>query len=140
MFEKVLHFDGHIISQMGMLFVKCSDQSDGMTDTVKEIGVTKREMLGASGDLLVDVFQYDFPLNNAKVSVVDWHDGAVTTKMLTPTGGFHVSNGQMPPLACDQMRVLCQVWQPHAIWHEEFLAGQGHDGFWLGACCGLSVI
>ena len=58
------------------------DDTLGVGGAVEEVGIAKGDVLGAAGDLLVDVGEHDVHRHDAELTVVDGHDRAMAAAML----------------------------------------------------------
>ena len=81
------------------------DNRDGMTHGIEKIRVTERKVLRARGDLLADIREHNFGIDQAKRTVVDRDDGAMPAMMLASATRFRVTDGAMLPAGKDKMCV-----------------------------------
>ena len=136
--QQVFDLDGDVIREAGKLPMQGMNQRQGMADAVEKIRVAKGHVLGASGDLLPDVFQNDLSLHDAKTSLVDRHDGAMAAEVFTAAAGFRVAD-HVGTRSDFELRVNGQGGQIAPVGHPERLAFQGNhvfrllDGSW-GIC------
>ena len=74
---QMFDFDGGVISERRKFSVQFAHDGEGMADAVEKIGIAKGDVLGSSGDLLADIGENGFLIDDAENTVVDGDDGAV---------------------------------------------------------------
>ena len=63
-----------------------------MRDAIEKIGIAKSDVFGTGRDLLADIGEHDFPLNNAELARVNGNDGTVSAQMLAAAARFGVAD------------------------------------------------
>jgi hypothetical protein len=96
--------------------------------TVEKIRIAKSDVLRSGGNLLADICQYYFAIDNPKDSVVHRHDRAVPTEMLATAARFGVTGDAMLSAWQNQMRVGAEWWQAVAVGSLETQSGKRDVG------------
>src|SRR6266568_885772 len=91
MAQQMLDFDRDVITEPRKFPVHGLDDCEGVRGPVKKVRIAECDVLGACIDLLADIFEHDVPLHNAKNSVVDRNDGAMTAKVFASPAGFGIA-------------------------------------------------
>ena len=73
----MLDLYSHVIGQMRVSLVQRCNDFGRMLRTIEKIGVSKSNVLCTSNDLLLDVGKYNFGLDDAKLTAVDWDNWAM---------------------------------------------------------------
>jgi hypothetical protein len=80
-------------------------QWNRVAHTIKEIRVAERDVLRTGGDLLANIREHNFAINDAKDAFVHRHNGAMAAKMLATAAGFGVTRDAMLAVGQNQMCV-----------------------------------
>ena len=102
--------------------VQTTNQGKSVASSIKKVGIAKRNVLGTHSDLLGDVLQNDFLLYDAKLTVVDRDNWAVSAPVLASATCFCVTHGPMRSVRHVKVRILVQYWQSGAIGREKLLS------------------
>ena len=86
-----------------------------MTDTIEEVRIAKGDVLSAGGNLLADIREHDFAIDDAKDAVVYRNDRAMAAKMLAAAARFGVTREAMLSAGQNQMRIGTEWRQTVAI-------------------------
>ena len=124
MLQQVLHLNGHVVREPGMLAVERFHDLHRVTDPVEEVGIAEGDVLRAGRDLAADIFQHHLALDDAKRAVVHRHDGTVTAQVLAAPAGLGVAHDAGAVVGQGEMCVLFQRRQVVAIGHQEILTSE----------------
>ena len=72
--------------------MKSADNRNRVSNSVKEVRITKSDMTCSLGDLMANVFRHHVLLNNSKLTSVDWHNRAVPTEMFAPSARLGITD------------------------------------------------
>src|SRR5271165_2260208 len=114
-FFQMLDFYGDVVSDAGNLFVKSLYNFQRMTDTVKKIGVAKRDVLRPSSHLTANVLQHHIALHNAEDAFINRNDRAMPAQMFAATAGLRRAHQAKTVTGNQQVRVFFDGRQPAAI-------------------------
>src|SRR5580693_3044376 len=105
MLQQMLDLDRCVVGELREFAMQLFNERYRVAYTIKKIGVAKGDVLRAGGDLLADIREDDFAIDDAKDPVVHRHDRAVPTEMLAASARFGVTGDAMFAVGQDQMRV-----------------------------------
>ena len=80
--QQVLDLDRDVVGQRRMPRVQRLDDAPRVRRAVEEVGIAEGDVLGAGGDLLIDVGEHDVDRHDAELAVVDRHDRAMPAAVL----------------------------------------------------------
>ena len=75
--KQVLDLYSHVIGQMRVSLMQLCNDFDRMLRTIEKIGGSKSNVLCTGNDLLLNVGKYNFGLDDAKLTAVDWDNWAM---------------------------------------------------------------
>src|SRR5208283_275320 len=117
MFQKMLDLDRYVVAKLREFAMQGFHQRYRVAHTIKEVRVAKGEVLRAGSNLLTDVREHNFAIDNPKDAVVDRHNRAVAAKMLAAAARFGVTGDTMLSTWQNQMRVGPERRQAVAVGH-----------------------
>src|SRR5690349_6827897 len=100
----MLDFNGDVVGQPGPFAVEGFHDGYGVAGSVEEIGVAKRDVGGAGGDLTANVLENDIALHNAEEAAIDGNHGTVPAEMFATAGCFGIADAASA-IGHDQLRV-----------------------------------
>lgn len=103
---QMLDFYGHVVRDAGKVAVKFFDQFEGVADAVEKIGIAKRDVLCARGDLLADILQDGVAADDAKNAFVYGHDWTMPAEMFAAAAGFRRTNKPEAAAGNDEVSVF----------------------------------
>ena len=90
-------------------------QRNGVSHSIEEIRIAKRDVLRARGHLLPDIRKHDLPVDDAENTVVYRHNRTMPAQMLAAAARFRVSHRAMFAVRQHQVRVRTQRRQSLAV-------------------------
>ena len=126
--QQVLDLDGLIVSQVRNFPVEGLAKLCSVADAVEEIGIAEGDVLSAGFDLVADICENDFGLDDAKATLVDRYYRAMATEMLAAPAGFRVANGASGAFWKLECGVACQFRKIGSSGHSKVQLIQGDEG------------
>ena len=111
----MLHFDRHIIGEIGKFTVQCFDNGDSMTRAVKKIRVAKGNVLCPNCNLVANIGQHHCAPDHAKLTAIDRHNRAVAASMFAAACRFGITNCARLTIAQIQKGIALECRQISAL-------------------------
>jgi hypothetical protein len=117
--DEVLNLDGRVERDVRECFVQGAREPQAMGGTVKEVRVAEGDMGCPFFHLLPDVFHHHAYRNDAELSLVHRHDGAVPAQVLAATAALGESGDSGRSVREHQVSVARELRQAAAVRHLE---------------------
>ena len=113
--QKMLHLDRHVIGERGEFAMQRIHQRNGVSHSIEEIRIAKRDVLRAGGHLLPNVRKHHLPVDDAEHTVVYRHNRTMPAQMFAAAARFRISHRAVFAVRQHQVRVGTQRRQSFAI-------------------------
>ena len=110
--QQMFDFDRDVVGERRIPAMEPLEDSHRVRGTVEEVGIAKRHVLGARGNLDADISQHDVLLHNPKLAVVNRHDRTMAAEMTASAARFGVSGHTAASVAQMDCGVSVQRQQP----------------------------
>jgi hypothetical protein len=134
MMEQMLDFYRDIVAHVGKFAMQLADNGERVRAAVEKVGIAKGDVLGSRANLPADVFEHNLSWDDAKNTVVDGHNRAVTAEMLAAAAGLGVTRDEMAAAGQHHVRVFVQRRKASAVGHDEMKTIERYDGRGGGRC------
>src|SRR5439155_25776979 len=91
MLQDVLDLGGEVEGQLGKLCVQGTDDLQGVSRTIQEVGITERDVLRPRADVPADIFLDDFLRNDEEPSIIDGCDRTMLTLVAATTACLYLA-------------------------------------------------
>ena len=113
--QKMLHFDRHVIRERGEFAMQRFHKRNGVSNSIEEIRIAKRDVLRARSHLLANIRKHHLPADDAENTVVYRHNRTMPAQMLAAAARFRISHCAMLAIRQHQVRVRTQRRQSRAV-------------------------
>src|SRR5260370_349220 len=113
----MLNLDGHIVSDVRKLAMKCIDQLHRVPYPIKKVRIPERNMLPLARYALPHVRQHHVALHNPEHAVVNRHNRTMPAQMLAPSASLCRSHHAIPIARNHKVRIFSNRRQPRPIRH-----------------------
>src|SRR6516165_11939059 len=118
MLQNVLDLGGEVERQLGKRRVQGADDLQGVSRTIQEVGIAKRDVRGPRADVPANVFQDDVLRNDEEPSAINGRDRTMRTQVTASTARLDVADHPAFALVFEA-GILFERRQRRADWQRE---------------------